>query len=108
MIGAAIWWFYRPKAIEVQTTPVRAITAAAGEGARTLLNASGYVTARRAATVSSKVTGRVIDVKVLQGLGHGLDEAALSAARGASFTPAQRCGRPVRATFTIAMRFSAS
>lgn len=75
-----------------------------------------YTDAARAAGIEGKVrveltvdeTGRVVDVKVIQGLGHGLDEAALSAARGASFSPAQRCGRPVRATFNIAMRFSAA
>jgi len=69
LVGAAIWWFMRPKAIVVETAPVRAVTAsAAGGGARTLLNASGYVTARRAATVSSKVTGRVVDVLVEEGM----------------------------------------
>lgn len=75
-----------------------------------------YTEAARAASIEGRVrveltvdeAGRVIEVKVLQGLGYGLDEAALSAARSASFTPAQRCGRPVRATFTIAMRFSAA
>jgi protein TonB len=75
-----------------------------------------YTDAARAANVEGRVrveltvdeSGRVVEVKVLQGLGHGLDEAALSAARSATFTPALRCGRPVRATFTIAMRFSAS
>lgn len=75
-----------------------------------------YTDAARAAGIEGRVrveltvdeSGRVIEVKVLQGLGYGLDEAALSAARSASFSPAQRCGRPVRATFTIAMRFSAS
>lgn len=70
VVGAVLWWFNRPKAILVQTAPARAITAASAgtNGARTLLNASGYVTARRAATVSSKVTGRVIDVLVEEGL----------------------------------------
>jgi len=70
VVGAALWWFSRPKAILVQTAPARAIAAAPGgaNGARTLLNASGYVTARRAATVSSKVTGRVIEVLVEEGL----------------------------------------
>jgi periplasmic protein TonB len=75
-----------------------------------------YTDAARAASIEGRVrveltvdeAGRVIEVKILQGLGHGLDEAALAAARSASFTPALRCGRPVRATFTIAMRFSAS
>jgi periplasmic protein TonB len=75
-----------------------------------------YTDAARAAGIEGRVrveltvdeTGRVVKVTVLQGLGHGLDEAALSAARTATFTPAQRCGRAVSATFTIAMRFSAS
>ena len=35
---------------------------------RTVLNASGYVTARRQATVSSKVTGKVTEVLVEEGL----------------------------------------
>jgi protein TonB len=50
-------------------------------------------------------SGKVVDVKLIQGLGHGLDEAALQAARRATFEPALRCGRPAQATFTIAMRF---
>ena len=74
-----------------------------------------YTTAARAANVEGKVrvrltvdeTGTVVDVSVLQGLGYGLDEAALAAARDASFEPATQCGKPVRATFTISMRFSA-
>jgi RND family efflux transporter MFP subunit len=37
-------------------------------GLKTLLNASGYVTARRQATVSSKVTGKVIEVLVEEGM----------------------------------------
>src|SRR4249920_782475 len=36
--------------------------------AGTVLNASGYVTARRAATVSSKITGKVIEVLIEEGL----------------------------------------
>jgi len=33
-----------------------------------VLNASGYVTARRAATVSSKVTGKVTELLIEEGL----------------------------------------
>jgi protein TonB len=70
--------------------------------------------AARAAGVEGKVrvqltvdeTGRVVDVKLLQGLGYGLDEAALAAARQAEFEPAVRCGKPSRATFNISMRFT--
>jgi protein TonB len=72
--------------------------------------------AARAAGVEGKVrveltvdeTGRVVEVRVLQGLGYGLDEAALAAARSATFEPALRCGKPSRATFTISMRFTAA
>jgi protein TonB len=53
-------------------------------------------------------TGHVVSVRVIQGLGYGLDEAAVAAAQSATFEPAVRCGKPARATFTISMRFSAS
>ena len=43
-------------------------TGGAGGGASSVLNASGYVTARRRATVSSKVTGKVIEVNVEEGM----------------------------------------
>ena len=33
-----------------------------------MLNASGYVTARRRATVSSKITGKVVEVNVEEGM----------------------------------------
>jgi len=39
-----------------------------GSGSLTLLNASGYVTARRQATVSSKVTGKVTEVLIEEGM----------------------------------------
>src|ERR1043166_8501212 len=66
MALTVIWWLNRPKAIEVKTVAARALTGGSAE--RTVLNASGYVTARRAATVSSKVTGKVIEVLVEEGL----------------------------------------
>ena len=76
----------------------------------------GYTEAARAAAVEGKVrvqltvdeSGRVVSVKLLQGLGHGLDEAALAAAKQAEFEPAMRCGKPSSATFNISMRFSLS
>jgi protein TonB len=73
----------------------------------------GYTPDAQAAAIEGKVrvqitvdeTGKVVDVKLLQGLGHGLDEAALTAARSATFEPALHCGKPTRATFTLGMRF---
>jgi protein TonB len=75
-----------------------------------------YTTSARTAGIEGKVrvrltvdeTGRVVQVVVIEGLGYGLDEAALAAARAATFAPATRCGKPVSATFNIAMRFTAS
>jgi len=65
-VAAVVWALMRPKAIEVRTVLVRATTGASGE--RTVLNASGYVTARRAATVSSKITGKVVEVLIEEGM----------------------------------------
>lgn len=50
--------------------------------------------------------GVVRDAALVEGLGHGLDEAALEAARQATFEPATRCGEAVEATFTLAVRFT--
>ncbi len=67
VLGAGfLWWVNRPQATPVQTVVARA-QSNNGTAAKTLLNASGYVTARRAATVSSKVTGKVVEVLVEEG-----------------------------------------
>lgn len=49
--------------------------------------------------------GRVGDVRVLQGLGHGLDERAVAAVRQWSFSPATRRGGPVDVIVEVAMEF---
>lgn len=67
VLGAAFfWWLSRPRAVPVQTAVARALSTSGSS--KTLLNASGYVTARRAATVSSKVTGKVTQVSVEEGM----------------------------------------
>jgi HlyD family secretion protein len=66
LAAMVIWWLAQPKAIEVRTEVAREISSGAGE--RTVLNASGYVTARRAATASSKVTGKVVEVLIEEGM----------------------------------------
>jgi HlyD family secretion protein len=61
-----IFWLKRSGATPVRTVLVREAT---GNGIeRTVLNASGYVTARRQATVSSKVTAKVTEVLVEEGM----------------------------------------
>ena len=64
--GLAGWrWFTRERPIEVE---VAGVTERAAGTQASVLNASGYVTARRRATVSSKVTGKVIEVNVEEGM----------------------------------------
>ena len=59
-------WSNRDAAVEVKTATIAAQSGGAGAAAA-VLNASGYVTARRRATVSSKVTGKVLEVFVEEG-----------------------------------------
>jgi RND family efflux transporter MFP subunit len=64
--GAAAWyWLNRQRPLEVE---VASVTERAAGTQASVLNASGYVTARRRATVSSKVTGKVIEVNVEEGM----------------------------------------
>jgi RND family efflux transporter MFP subunit len=65
--AAAGWyWWRREPVLEVKTAEAAVRSGAAG-AANAVLNASGYVTARRRATVSSKVTGKVLEVFVEEG-----------------------------------------
>lgn len=63
--GGLFWWSNRPKTVVVRTVVVQEPSARAE---KTLLNASGYVTARREATVSSKVTGKVVELFIEEGM----------------------------------------
>lgn len=67
VVAAGAWWFLRPRPVLVKTAVVEETQRAAG-GPAAVLNASGYVTARRQATVSSKVTGKVAEVLVEEGM----------------------------------------
>jgi len=49
--------------------------------------------------------GQVSSVRVLRGVGYGLDEEAIRAARRFRFVPAERCGVPVAARFVLGVRF---
>ncbi len=66
VLGAVGWWLARPKVVGVHVAAAREVAHASAD--RTVLNASGYVTARRAATVSSKITGKVVEVMVEEGM----------------------------------------
>jgi RND family efflux transporter MFP subunit len=64
--GGAWLWTQRLQAAPVKTTAVVASTGA-GAAPGAVLNAAGYVTARRRATVSSKHTGKVLEVFIEEG-----------------------------------------
>jgi TonB family protein len=53
-------------------------------------------------------TGQVRVMRVLRGLGYGLDEAAMRAAEKIRFSPAQQEGRPVDSTATLHIVFQLS
>ena len=65
VLALGAWALTREGAKEVTVAPAKAV-ASSSRGA--VLNASGYVTARRQATVSSKVTGKVVEVFVEEGM----------------------------------------
>ncbi len=66
LIGAGAWWLRNAEpTFEVRTVAARETRL---NEPTTVLNASGYVTARRMATVSSKVTGRVTEVFIEEGM----------------------------------------
>ncbi len=99
--GFGAWrWFSREQALEVETALVseRQVGTQAA-----VLNASGYVTARRRATVSSKITGKVVEVNLEEGqaVTQGqvlarLDDASMRAALALAQAQAEASRRAVR------------
>jgi RND family efflux transporter MFP subunit len=66
-VAGGLWYGWaRTRPVVVQLTVAR--TAAPGGGAGSVLDASGYVTARRQATVSAKITGKVTEVLIEEGM----------------------------------------
>jgi len=64
ILTAGFFWLKAARAPEVTVAVVREESAG---GAATVLNASGYVTPRLRATVSSKITGKVTEVLIEEG-----------------------------------------
>jgi HlyD family secretion protein len=101
--GAGLWWWLtRERPIEVEAATV---TARAAGTQAAVLNASGYVTARRRATVSSKITGKVVQVNVEEGMAvkegqvlARLDDVTLRASLALSQAQAEAARRALRET----------
>lgn len=66
-LAAAAYALLRDRSIEVQTVTAVATSGGPATGSA-VLNASGYVVARRQATVSSKVTGKIGEVHIEEGM----------------------------------------
>src|SRR5262245_11771836 len=64
LLGVVLWFAARPTPPIVQV----AVARAAGQGPGPVLDASGYVTARRQATVSAKITGKVTEILIEEGM----------------------------------------
>lgn len=89
IVGALVVAGFALVALRGKPVAVETVTAAApsGSGRAAVLNASGYVVARRLATVASKVTGQLTDVEIEEGMtvqeGQVLARLDLSTARAA-------------------------
>jgi RND family efflux transporter MFP subunit len=67
VVALLAWWLLRAEPVLVRTAAAQAETSAAGSTASSVLDATGYVTARRQATVSAKITGKVEEVLIEEG-----------------------------------------
>src|SRR6185295_5101971 len=67
VLAAGAWFYLRPKPTEITTVVAEAESSGPSLGT-SVLNASGYVVARRMATASSKVTGKVLEIYVEEGM----------------------------------------
>ena len=67
--GSGVWYLMRPSGVPITTAVAQAAASGAPGAAAgaSLLDASGYIVARRRATVSSKVTGKVMKVMLEEG-----------------------------------------
>jgi RND family efflux transporter MFP subunit len=65
LLAGAAWWFLAARPVPVKTAVAMAPTAGGAQGA--VLQATGYVTARRQATVSTQMTGTLVAVLIEEG-----------------------------------------
>jgi RND family efflux transporter MFP subunit len=68
LVLGALGWFALARARPPVVETAVAVAAAEVPGAASVLDASGYVTARRQATVSAKITGKVTEVRIEEGM----------------------------------------
>ncbi|HEX5048763.1 MAG TPA: efflux RND transporter periplasmic adaptor subunit, partial [Gammaproteobacteria bacterium] len=67
VLGASGWWYFTQRGIVVSAAVAQPAPADLPVGPGSILDASGYVVARRQATVSSKIMGKVVEVSIEEG-----------------------------------------
>jgi RND family efflux transporter MFP subunit len=65
--AVAFWWWTRPGAVPVHVVAAQAIAGDGAAAAGSILDASGYVVARRQATVASKITAKMVELDIEEG-----------------------------------------
>ena len=65
--AVAAWWWTRPGAVPVHIAAAQAIAGDGAAAAGSILDASGYVVARRQATVASKITAKMVELDIEEG-----------------------------------------
>jgi RND family efflux transporter MFP subunit len=66
-VAGGIAWYAYPRATPISVATAEPAPADVAIGPSTILDASGYVVARRQATVSAKITGKVVHVGIEEG-----------------------------------------
>jgi RND family efflux transporter MFP subunit len=67
LAGAAAWFWTRPTGVPIHIAVAQALTEGGAAGAGSILDASGYVIARRQATVASKITDKMVELDIEEG-----------------------------------------
>src|SRR5882757_2130849 len=68
LIAAGVTWFWmRPTGAPVHIAVAQAVTQDGAAAAGSILDASGYVVARRQATVASKITDKMVELNIEEG-----------------------------------------
>jgi RND family efflux transporter MFP subunit len=67
LISAAVAWYAIPRGVAIGVATATQAPGDVAIGPSSILDASGYVVARRQATVSAKMTGKVVDVAIEEG-----------------------------------------
>jgi RND family efflux transporter MFP subunit len=63
----AAWWWTKPGAVPIHVAAAAAIAGDGAAAAGSILDASGYVVARRQATVASKITAKMVELDIEEG-----------------------------------------